>query len=320
MLERVFVRLPNWLGDALMARPALLAMRAAHPEAHVTACGPAGVLALLAPDRAWDAAEPWPLAPARAAGLAASRLDVALVLAPSFSSAWSAWRMGARRRVGFRGDGRRWLLTDALPREPRGDRHLSREYLALAARVGAGAWRWQTLEVPEQARSAARERWGPAPYAVLGPGAQYGPAKRWPAARFADVARRLAASGLEVRVCGGPGDAEACEEVARAGGARSLASSTSLEELAALCADADRVVCNDSGLAHLAGAVGAPTVAVFGSTSSAWTAPLGPRVRVVQHPPACSPCFRRTCRIGYACLHAVSVEEVLFACEEARAA
>jgi heptosyltransferase-2 len=79
---------------------------------------------------------------------------------------------------------------------------------------------------------------------------------------------------------------------------------------AALCAGAAVVVSNDSGMAHLAAATGAPTVAIFGSTASAWTAPLGPRVRVVQKAPVCSPCFRRECRIGYTCLTAVRVEDV----------
>jgi heptosyltransferase-2 len=75
-------------------------------------------------------------------------------------------------------------------------------------------------------------------------------------------------------------------------------------------------VCNDSGLAHLAGAVGTPTVTLYGSTSSAWTAALGPRVRVLQHPPVCSPCFRRDCRIGYTCLTRIAVDEVEDACRE----
>ena len=78
-------------------------------------------------------------------------------------------------------------------------------------------------------------------------------------------------------------------------------------------------VCNDSGLAHLAAAVGAPTVAIFGSTSSAWTAPLGPRVRIVQRAPVCSPCFQRTCRVGTRCLTAIAVADVERACREVAA-
>jgi hypothetical protein len=109
----------------------------------------------------------------------------------------------------------------------------------------------------------------------------------------------------------------ACAEVAARIGPRaaSLAGRTGLGELVALAAHASVAVCNDSGLAHLCGAAGAPTVAVFGSTSSAWTAPLGPRVRVVQRAPVCSPCFARTCRIGYACLEGVTVRHVLAACD-----
>jgi heptosyltransferase-2 len=152
---------------------------------------------------------------------------------------------------------------------------------------------------------------------LIGPGAAYGPAKRWAPERFAGVARALAEGGLAVVAVGSAAEAQACAEVVErtGGGATSLAGRTSLEQLAALAARAAVTVCNDSGLAHLCAAAGAPTVTVFGSTSSAWTAPLGPRVRVVQRPPVCSPCFRRTCRIGYACLADVTVRDVLAACE-----
>jgi heptosyltransferase-2 len=150
---------------------------------------------------------------------------------------------------------------------------------------------------------------------LLGPGAIYGPAKRWDAARYAELARRLVARGCAVLVCGAPSEVETCEHIARAAGVRSVAGTTDLLTQAGLCARAAVVVCNDSGLAHLAAAVGAPTVALFGSTSSAWTAPLGPRVRIVQHAPVCSPCFQRTCRIGYPCLTAITVDEVERACQ-----
>ena len=124
------------------------------------------------------------------------------------------------------------------------------------------------------------------------------------------LARELSARGLEVLACDGAGEAEACAALVQAAGGRSLAGKTSLPQQAALCAAAAVVVSNDSGMAHLAGAVGAPTVVVFGSTSSAWTAPLGPRVQVVQHATVCSPCFRRTCAIGYECLENVRMEDV----------
>jgi heptosyltransferase-2 len=119
-----------------------------------------------------------------------------------------------------------------------------------------------------------------------------------------------------VLLCGTAAEAETCRAIAAdAGpGVSSVAGETDLPALGGLVARASLAVCNDSGLAHLAGALGTPTVTLYGSTSSAWTAALGPRVTIVQHPPVCSPCFRRTCAIGYRCLTALSVDEVEGAC------
>jgi heptosyltransferase-2 len=124
-----------------------------------------------------------------------------------------------------------------------------------------------------------------------------------------------------VLVCGAASDREPCAEVAAraAEGVVSLAGETGITLQAGLCATASLAVCNDSGLAHLAAAVGAPTVVIFGSTSSAWTAPLGERVRVVQRAPVCSPCFQRTCAIGYGCLTSITVADVERACREVAA-
>ena len=153
---------------------------------------------------------------------------------------------------------------------------------------------------------------GERPYVVLGPGAAYGPAKRWPAERFVAIGRRCVSRGLGVLACGAAGERDSAESIARAIGdqARALAGDTTIEEQLALCAGARVTVSNDSGLAHVAAASGSPTVVVFGSTSSAWTAPLGPRVAIAQRAPVCSPCFQRTCAIGYRCLVAVLVSDV----------
>jgi heptosyltransferase II len=313
-LERVLVRLPNWLGDVLMARPALHALRMAHPSAEITACGPRALLELLAPEGLWQRTEALPAAPGLIGRLRAGRCDAALVLPVSFSSAWVAFRSGARVRVGFAHEGRSPLLTRALRRPARGDLHLSGEYLRLAASLGATEVPLPGLRLDGGAAGEAdvllvREGLAGGPIAILGPGAAYGPAKRWSVERFAALGLELAARGLAVLVCGAASERETCECVATAIGARarSLAGSTSLSVQAALCARAALTVSNDSGLAHLAAATGAPTVVVFGSTCSAWTAPLGPRVRVVQRAPVCSPCFARSCAIGYACLAAVEV-------------
>ena len=314
-----------------MARPLLHELARRFPGAERSGIGPAAILELLGADRvlenseAWDAADP---APRRETlnRLRAWKPDLALVLPPSFSSAWLAWSSGARRRVGFAHEGRSVLLTDARRRGARGERHLSEEYHSLIDGNSAPDPRPSVpaLELPapahQRAASFLGERGiGDRPLALLGPGAIYGPAKRWPPDRFAEIARRLQARGFAVLVCGAPAESDVCGEVANAAGVRSVAGGTDLITQAGLCARAALAVCNDSGLAHLAAALGTPTVAVFGSTSSAWSAPLGPRVRVVQQAPVCSPCFRRTCRIGYRCLTAIEVTAVERACLEVAA-
>jgi heptosyltransferase-2 len=338
--ERLWIRLPNWLGDALMSRPLLHSLGVPIRGARLRIAGPAGVIELLAAEGGFEHAEPWP-ADARGRGALMQRVrawrpTAALVLPPSFSSAFEALRSGAPRRIGFAGDSRSPLLTDAVKRPPRGDLHLAAEYLRLGMRLRGlpgGRAEATTLEpldralalpslpVAPAAQVAARERRAAAGLAgerlaLLAPGALYGPAKRWDAARFAELGRRLAARGFAIAVCGTGAEAPVCEAVTRAigGGAASLAGRTTLAELAGLCAGAALAVCNDSGFAHLAAAIGVPTVVLFGSTSSAWTAPLGARVRVLQHAPVCSPCFQRRCRIGYACLTAIEVDEVESAC------
>jgi heptosyltransferase-2 len=322
-VERWLVRIPNWLGDALMARPLFLALRAAHPRAEVLGAGPGALLDLLRGDATWQREA---AIERRGSGAAAGRagappagpFDVAVICPPSFSSALGAWRAGARRRVGFAGDARDLLLTDRVPRPDRGERHLSVDYLALGERLGAAAVPWRPLNVDPLSAARARALGADGtPYAVLGPGAAYGPAKRWPLERFAAVGRSLADRGLGLLLAGVTEDRPLCERLRELAGGigRVVAGETRLGEQAALCAGARVTVCNDSGLAHLAAATGSPAVTIFGSTSSAWSAPLGPRVRVVQRPPVCAPCFQRTCRIGYRCLEAVSARDVLRACD-----
>jgi len=324
--RRIVVRLPNWLGDALMARPLLHALRLGIPDAAIRAVGPAPLLDLLAADGAFDGADPWPAGAAAREHLArelrAWRPDAALVLPPSFSSAWFAWRTGARVRIGQAGEWRSPLLTRALRRVPRGDAHVAQGYLALGAALGVTAVDAPPLAIPAAWHAGAGELLASQSvsggFAILAPGAAYGPAKRWAAERFTALGRALAGRGWSLLVCGAAGERPVALAVAGGigAGARPLAGRTTLGIQAALCARAMVVVSNDSGLAHLSAATGAPTVTVFGSTSSAWTAPLGARVRIVQHAPVCAPCFQRTCRIGYRCLDAVAVADVLEACVE----
>ncbi len=307
---RMLVRWPNWLGDALMARPFLRGLRAACGSSRIMAIAPEGFLALLAGDGVYD--ETVTLRDrALDARVRAFRAEVAFVLPPSFSSAWFALRHGIPRRIGFRGDARDLLLTEAVARPARGDLHLSREYLLLGRGFGVREPAFRPLRLTVGAAGAHAVRDALAGALVLAPGAAYGPAKRWPAQRYIALGRKGREQGWPVVVCGAAEDREVADGVAAAigDGAQSLAGRTSLLDVAAALSGVRAVVSNDSGFAHLAAAAGAPTVAIFGSTSSAWTAPLG-AARILQHPPVCSPCFHRRCAIGTVCLQAVAVDEV----------
>jgi heptosyltransferase-2 len=243
--------------------------------------------------------------------------EVVLVLPFSFSSAWFAYTLRAPVRIGYGHELRSPLLTHVLRRRPVGDVHLSNEYLALAEPIGVTPVPLPVLRPAAAAREAAaalraQHAPGARSFVVMAPRSAYGPAREWPRDRFALLAREMVDRGHAVIISGTGGERETCDAVAQEAGPGvvSLAGQTDLPTLTALVADAALAVCNDSGLAHLAGAVGTPTVTLYGSTSSSWTAALGPRVRIVQHPPVCSPCFRRTCKIGYVCLTALSVAEV----------
>jgi len=320
---RVLVRLPNWLGDAIMARPLLYALRAAWPAAQVLGVGPEAPCSPLVGEGLVHEFQPWPRA--RAARRDASRRaqawrpELAFVLPASFSSAWLAWVSGARERVGYRGEWRDLLLTEALAREPRGANHLADEFLALAASHGVreaavpllaptAVARAAAAAVLRAAGVAARER-----YAILGPRSAFGPAREWFADRFVEAGRGLVARGLRVLVCGTAAERESCAAVAAGigAGAASIAGETPLPALVAVAAGARLALCNDSGLAHVAAATGAPTIQIYGSASSGWTAARGPHVRVLHKAPVCSPCWRRRCVIGTRCLDAVRVPWVL---------
>ncbi|MGH7730707.1 MAG: glycosyltransferase family 9 protein, partial [Candidatus Eiseniibacteriota bacterium] len=253
-LRRILIRLPNWLGDALMARPLLHGVRRAHPEAEIRAVGPGALLALLASEVTFDTAGPWPVRKGTqdariareeredlGAALHAWQPDAALILPFSFSSAWFAFTTGARVRIGYAHELRSPLLTHALRRPARGERHLSREYLALGAPLGAIAGPLPPLVPPFEADRAAealiaRAGVGAARTAVLAPRSAYGPAREWPADRFTALARRLVSRGHAVIVCGTAAERETCRQVAEGAGpgAVSLAGETDLSTLAAL--------------------------------------------------------------------------------------
>ncbi len=331
--KRVAIRVPNWIGDAVMAGPTIQALGHQFPEVewHLFAIPRTAPLfegldfpfrlhplpARMRGLRAWNAAVDQ---------MRAVSPDAALILPPSFSSALLARLSGAEVRLGWPGDGRKALLTDVGP-VPRRDIHLREQYHQLgdmlARRVLGRALRSDRprlrfpLRSEEQAEASKwweARQWNPSEVLVLAPGATYGPTKRWPEDRFAAVGRRWVERGRPVLWFGGPAEAELCRRLdARMEDAKhsfSLAGETSLRQSLALLADAGVLVSNDSGAMHMGQAAGLSVVAIFGSTSPTWTGPVGASQNTIYKAIHCSPCFAKTCPTSFECLDAISVDEV----------
>jgi lipopolysaccharide heptosyltransferase II len=334
---KILVRATNWVGDAVMSIPALEAIRARWPEAETTILagghvaglyrgqGFAGRLAVM------DAAALRGRIPAverLAAELRRERFDLGIVLPNSFASAWLVWRAGVAERVGYARAGRSWLLTRAieLPRAGELPAHESYFYLELLRRAG---WlpslpevREICLSVTAEAREqaceklasvAGEEKRARGPRVALAPGAANSRAKCWPAERFAELADRLVAEfDAAVILFGTASEREVARRIRTLMRHRpiDLAGQTTIGELPALLAACDLFVGNDSGAAHVAAAVGAPVVVIFGPTDPERTRPLGPRVVVVRETVSCSPCHLRDCPVDHRCMHWMSVETV----------
>ncbi len=312
----LLVRSPNWLGDACMALPAVRALKKGRPDLKLTVLAPAklGELWKMIPEV--DAvilkdAKEGTGSVARKIRTAAE-FDAAMLLTNSVRSALEIWRAGVPRIVGYRGALRSWLV-DQIVREPGGDRpplHHARRYLGIAELCGAKTDNPALFATPAPQHNASVQ-------IGICAGAEYGPAKRWPLERFAEVARRLSAQmpDIEWVLVGAPGEKEMGVKLSALlaqSRHQNLVGQTSLTELIARLRGCRLLLTNDTGTMHLAAALGVPTVSIFGSTEPILTGPLGGNHRVVRHHVPCSPCFARECPLGhYECMTGVSVERVV---------
>ncbi|MBF0625962.1 MAG: lipopolysaccharide heptosyltransferase II [Magnetococcales bacterium] len=246
----------------------------------------------------------------------------ALLLPNSFKSALVPFWAGIPRRTGFRGELRWGLLTDIRPLDRQRLPRTVDRFVALGLAPGAtlpADLPYPKLRVdPDAARATARRLApaGPAdaPLLVLCPGAEYGPAKMWPVAHFATLARRQTARGWRVWIIGSDKDRPAGADIAGPGGPgmQDLTGRTRLGEAVDLLSLATAVVSNDSGLMHVAAALDRPVIALFGSSDPTHTPPLGRRARVLSLNLPCAPCFRRRCPLGHTdCLTTLAPERVL---------
>jgi heptosyltransferase-2 len=241
-----------------------------------------------------------------AAALRGYDFDQAIVLPNSFKSAWIPFRARIPRRTGWHGEARYGLLNDRRRLDRARTPLMIEQFMALGLPPDASLPKpyptpQLTIDPDNRARVLHDLGLTPSPGLVmLCPGAEFGPAKRWPSAHYAAVARDALAAGRPVWLTGSSRDEPACAEIATAApGARNLAGRTRLVDAIDLLSLADVVVSNDSGLMHVAGAVGVRVIALFGSTSPDFTPPLGAGAEVLRLGLDCSPCFARECPLGH---------------------
>jgi heptosyltransferase II len=330
---KILIRATNWVGDAIMALPAILAIRNC-PDAKVSILARSYVADIY---RDQDVADDLIIYDHRgehagisgrerlATELRSHAFDVAILLQNAFDAAWLAWRAGIPQRIGYARDGRSLLLTKAIPVPKPGEipAHEKFYYLELLRRAG---WidsipdePFIKLQVNEARRARAVDQLASAgirPHGVriaIGAGASYGSAKCWPPSRFAELANQLQAQwDADVILFGVAGETDVSSAIASEmkNPPIDLTGKTSIADLPALLSQCHVFIGNDSGAMHVAAAVGLPAVAIFGPTDPFGTAPVTPRHTVIRRQPYCSPCFLRRCPIDHRCMTRITASEV----------
>ncbi len=334
--QRILIVGPSWVGDTVISQPLLQLLRQQHPAAQIDYLAPPWTLPLIArmPEARLGIVNPFGhgtlrLAARRQLGrsLRPAAYDHALILPNSFKSALIPWFAGIPRRTGYRGEARWGLLNDLRILNEQKLPQMVQRFAALAQQPDQplpAVLPQPVLESsPEQQhRLLARLGLNPdKPVIAFCPGAEYGPAKRWPEAHFAALARMLSQRGCAVWLIGSPRDHAVAETIvqASAGACVNLCGKTDIAEAADLLAAARLVVTNDSGLMHVAAAVGRPVIALYGSSSPLFTPPLSADARIITLNLECSPCFERICPLGHLkCLNDLAPERVFAAIEFAK--
>ena len=322
---KILIRATNWVGDAIMALPALRSVRSRFADAEITILARPYVAFIYKDQQVCDNMMFVDDKRDMAGEIRAQKFDVAVLLQNAFEAAWFAWRAAIPERIGYARDGRSLLLTKALPVPKPGEipAHEQYYYLELLRRAGwldsLPSESFIKLDVPEGNRQSAAEflRFnGVKPDSLrvaIGAGASYGSAKCWPPDRFAELANRLQAqSGTDIILFGTLAEAPVSSAIA-AGMHRApidLTGKTAINDLPALLSQCHLFIGNDSGAMHVAAAVGLPVVAVFGPTDPYGTAPVTPRCSIVQEKPYCSPCFLRRCPTDHRCMTRVTPDAV----------
>ena len=351
--KRILVRAPNWIGDQILAYPFFYALRKAYPDAHIaSACVPwvqdlqfskqvDEVLVLEQPERRESRLDRLQAVERSAAKIRAlGPWDWGISLPNSFSAAWFLKRSGAKRRRGYLGDARGWLLTEKLDWDPSPGRHRAQAYLELLPKelqLKTSALEFWGTPPPDEdplsepipgvmEKFPTLQEWGTqdrmvtrpsGPYWVLAPGAT-AESRRWPLDRFASLAEKIIQeTGWKGVVVGGTQEVSQAMDLCEKVGPQliDMTAQGPIPVLSQLLEGARFTVCNESGFAHVAALHGCFTQIICGAANPIRTRPLGPgRVQVMVNPVDCWPCERNTCSqpMGnqFICLRGIEVEQV----------
>ena len=328
-MPKILIVAPSWIGDTVLAQPLFARLAKKLPGIVIDALAPAWTAPVLArmPEIAEVIEAPFAHGELKLAArwrlgraLRTRGYDQAIVLPNTFKSALIPFFAEIPLRAGFVGESRYGLVNLVYKLDAKRQPLMAERYAQLAEKPGAPPTRplpEVRLRVDEANLLITLGRLGLArgkPVAALCPGAEYGPAKRWPARHFAALAKKLSAQGYAVWLFGSEKDRGIGDEILRLseGATVNLCGRTDLAGAIDLLSLAEVVVSNDSGLMHVAAGVGCPVVALYGSSSPEHTPPLSAKARVVRTGIECSPCFARECPLGhFKCMNELAPERVL---------
>lgn len=312
----MLIRIPNWLGDALMATPVYENLK---DFEEIILFGPENFLKLFE-DFPNTKILPFTKGNTRKnlEALKDYKWEKALLLTNSFSSAFLFFRAGIKERMGYINDLRGFLLTKKV-RFPNKKMHQRDEYLYLIEALGFPVAKRELIlylseEKIEKAKKFLRDLGiDPlCPLILIAPGAAYGPAKRWPLSYYRKLSEWFSKEGLSVLIVGGSNEIEEGKILSEGlKGVYNLCGRTDITLLAGIFKLSSLLISNDSGLMHLGAVLKIPQISIFGSTDPEYTGPLNPKAVILRENLECSPCFKRTCPKGdYKCLREILPERV----------
>jgi heptosyltransferase-2 len=326
--QRILVVGPAWVGDMVMAQSLFMTLQQRYADVQVDVLAPAWSLPLLSRMPEVNEAIALPVSHGELAlgkryqtgrQLRTKAYTHAIVIPRSYKAALVPFFAGIPQRTGYRGELRYGLINDM--------RVLDKEVLTQTVQrqvaLGLPDNAQQPPDIPypkldidvnnQQQLLKQFELTQDKPIIGMMPGAEYGPAKQWPITSYHDLAAKLIKAGYQVWIFGSQKEREIGEQIASVGSeVTNLCGATHLEDVVDLIALCDNVVANDSGLMHVACATGRNVIAIYGSSSPAYTPPLTNNAEVIYRYLECSPCFKRTCPLGHTnCLAGIKVEQVL---------